>query len=66
MNTIIITVQQVSGTHIARANGKVASATAGEIQAANACARKITTNAFDLRRLPESRSGYSKWQVIPR
>lgn len=66
MDKIIITVHNTISNCTARGNGKVASCTAGEIQAANACARKIITSAFDLKRLPEARPFYSKWQVIPR
>lgn len=66
MNEIIITVLCANNTYTARGNGKVASCTAGEIQAASACARKILTSPFDVKRMPEDRQFYSKWKVIPR
>jgi|GEM_PF-1279947 len=66
MTGILITVYENNNTYTARANGKVASCTAGDIRAANACARKIFTEPFDLKREKDDRRFYTKWLAIPR
>lgn len=61
----LITVLRGNNTHTARCNGKTASCTVGEIQAAEACARKLIDGQFSLKRQPENRPFYSKWLAIP-
>lgn len=61
----VITVLTGNNTHTARCNGKTASCTTGEIQAAEACARKLINGPFSLKRQPEARPFYSKWLAIP-
>ena len=61
----VITVKSANATYTAAWDGEKTSCTAGPENAARRLARKILGRDVELKRIPDERYGYYRYQILP-